>query len=131
MTPITDELLDTLRRIKDGEEWQWYSKTDGCWYAPETYNEPLVRCATHPIRIKSAPVPQEWAPLEAKDVPPGSVMRCKSVGWWTMVLDVENDSVCVNTRFSGNRWTWNELMKEGIEILRPGGEWEPCKKLKV
>jgi hypothetical protein len=65
-------------------------------------------------------------PLEAKDVPPGSVFKSNkcAYGDWVAPYAVTNVGVWfVRT----NEWNYAALM-DGWEIKRPGEDWKPCSK---
>jgi hypothetical protein len=81
-------------------------------------------------RIKPLPDPQrELVPLEASDVPPGSVIRFPQMTGWGMVTGVGVSGV---TGPEGDERPWCDLMDDGGEILRPGQtEWSPCSKAAI
>jgi hypothetical protein len=69
-------------------------------------------------------------PLEAEDVPPGSVIRSIGVTltWWEMVVAVNRDCLkTVNNDGDVEHYTYTQLRND-CEILRPGGQWEKCEK---
>lgn len=73
------------------------------------------------------PKPKKRVPLEAGDVPPGSVVRRKEKreGHWMMVAGVSSFEIETSaTHFAG----WETLMRD-YEILRPNStQWEPASK---
>jgi hypothetical protein len=75
-----------------------------------------------------APPAEEWVPLTAEDVPPGTFLRLAGDGphsWRT--CDVHSKGI-----FWGGGWKrWENLMDERDMIKRPGQDWQPCKKLKT
>ena len=77
--------------------------------------------------VKPAPEP-EYAPLTAEDVTPGSFLKPKPdyIGW---IVISEIDAAGVHLH-GGRTLTYAELMERKWEILRPGEDWQPCKKLK-
>jgi len=77
-------------------------------------------------RIVKAPEPQ-WLPLTCDDVPPGSYLRPKAdyMGW---IVISEIDAAGVHLH-GGRTLTYPELLERKWEILRPGEDWQPCKKL--
>ena len=73
------------------------------------------------------PAPVEWVPLGPEDVPPGSALRhIPDADEWSLVFNIDFSGVFSRQEHS----EWARLAKY-YEILRPGGVWEPCKKLKV
>jgi hypothetical protein len=80
--------------------------------------------------LPALPDPQrELVPLEASDVPPGSVIRFPQMTGWGMVTGVGVSGV---TGPEGDERPWCDLMDDGGEILRPGKtEWQPCSKAAI
>jgi hypothetical protein len=92
----------------------------------------LVLDIASPLPATPAPM----VPLEAGDVPPGSVIAMKPYGTqlsgaWHMVVHVctKNGHVWL-TSCSGAavKYTFRELMNFGYVIQRPGQDWQPCSK---
>jgi len=76
--------------------------------------------------VVKAPEPQ-WLPLTCDDVPPGSYLRPKTdyVGW---IVISEIDAAGVHLH-GGRSLTYADLLERKWEILRPGEDWQPCRKL--
>jgi hypothetical protein len=75
-----------------------------------------------------APPAEEWVPLTAEDVPPGSALRFAGhTLTWEAIIGTDEDGVWDS---SNELVTWEQLFEER-EILRPGQDWKPCKKLKT
>jgi hypothetical protein len=72
--------------------------------------------------------PRKRQPLEAADIPPGSVLKWP--GWldgsWEAVTRVTAVDVTL-ARPAKIRTYWH-LAKEGYQIKRPGEGWKPCSK---
>lgn len=113
------------------------SNTAGFWSWPHidpSYPNDII--AYHVVK---APEPQ-WLPLTCDDVPPGSVLRYNktekfqqdSPGEWTTVVNVDRlgvVDVSIDEHYKPELTfiTFEDLMLH--EILRPGEDWQPCRKL--
>jgi hypothetical protein len=84
---------------------------------------------TWPWRRKlPAPPAEEWVDLSAEDVPPGSYLRFAGhTLTWEAIIGTDEDGVWDS---SNELVTWEQLFEER-EILRPGQDWQHCKKLKT
>lgn len=83
--------------------------------------------------LELAPEPSKPVPLEAADVPPGSVFRCEhweAGAYWTPTV-VNVRGVSFFNLSMPEHPTWRSLMENAEwQILRPGKtEWEACSKL--
>ncbi len=93
---------------------------------------------THlPFRTKRPlPIDKElvWVPLEAQDVPPGSVIRGAgetNEPGWCMIVSATSRGVRLwrSSDCNQDEILWERLMENDSEILRPGQtEWQPCRK---
>lgn len=93
---------------------------------------------THlPFRTKRPlPIDKElvWVPLEAQDVPPGSVIRgageTNEPGWCMIVsATLRGVRLWRSSDCNQDEILWERLMENDSEILRPGQtEWQPCRK---
>jgi len=115
-----DQSVEVEYRMRDGEV---LSRRAGLLYWK--HHQPL----NHDIiayRIAKAPEPQ-WRPLGPDDVPPGSIIRKIGEGqtWhWRLISYVDAlKMVCADRGYP-----YEEVMNTH-EILRPGEDWQPCKKL--
>lgn len=118
--------LETAAVKRKCRIWNTYHK----WWLDELVDG-LATDVTYIIRKepeqKPAPV---WAPLGPDDVPPGSVVRLSGdivdKALWVALGCLDTDGVFLadgNDSFI----SWDTLYSEW-EILRPGGQWEPCRK---
>lgn len=73
--------------------------------------------------------PKTYIPLEAKDVPPLSCFRHKvwDKGQYAVPC-VFTDAISIAFGNECMEWTWKELLDEEWQILRPGSDWQPCRK---
>ena len=110
----TIQIRDTLRKDANNE-WVWHDQAAGL-----NFNLPIER-----YRIKpDAPV-EEWEKLGPDDVPPGSYFKFKNGEWFQP--DTFKGGCYCNFHFVLNL---EQAFKEGVEVLRPGSTWQPCRKLK-
>jgi len=75
------------------------------------------------------PLPAEpvMVPLEAADVPPGSVLRwCGE--YWQAIVGTEPNGVYHAHNDNIELVTWEELTSHEWQIKRPGQDWQPCSK---
>ncbi len=79
------------------------------------------------IRIKPAPA---RVPLTAADVPVGSVFaKTGELEYWAPPAIVcPNGVMLVNAQADLLIFPWKNLMDLGMQILRPGQDWQPCSK---
>jgi hypothetical protein len=79
-------------------------------------------------KVNQEPEPEPRQPLEAADIPPGSVVRM--LGWpdwsWEAVTEVWPDRVMLSR--PAKMSTYLQLMDRGYQIKRPGEGWKPCSK---
>lgn len=80
-TPIiTDELIETLKGIKDGKEWEWQGATLN-WNSPPAGSNVFSYAQHHPIRLKPfVPVPPEGYRLLGDEEKDGR-WAAKAVCW--------------------------------------------------
>jgi hypothetical protein len=75
-----------------------------------------------------APPAEEWVPLTAEDISPGSALRTEGNPTWGLILGTGSHVI---TSSWGNTIRYSDLV-DNFEILHPGQtEWQPCKKLKT
>lgn len=91
-------------------------------------HETITRLVTR----RPLPSPPVYVPLSASDIPPGSAIRHPE---WTkdnayMMANVARSGVCGMINCNLQDYSFSALQEHEFEILRPGGEWEPCRKLK-
>lgn len=80
------------------------------------------------FRIPPAAPEPEYIPLGREDVPPGSALRwINGNGSWSLIVNVDVGRGLVIT--STGQYSFKDLTI-GVEILRPGQDWQPCRKLK-
>ena len=80
------------------------------------------------VKANHEPAPEPRQPLEAADIPPGSVVRL--LGWqdwsWEAVTEVWPERVTLSR--PAKMSTYLQLMERGYQIKRPGEGWKPCSK---
>lgn len=75
------------------------------------------------------PQPKRRVPLEAKDVPPGSVFRLPGTNAWFTPVSVTNYGVNFVSNMDGARLFRSfDDITDYHEIKRPGEDWQPCSK---
>lgn len=75
------------------------------------------------------PQPKRRVPLEAKDVPPGSVFRLPGTNAWFTPVSVTNYGVNFVSNMNGARLFRSfDDITDCHEIKRPGEDWQPCSK---
>ncbi len=84
------------------------------------------------LEYRAAP-DEEWIPLEASDVPPGSAIRDAGVtDTYRMVTSLEISGGNLLVFYAPPVEPENaEYLFNNCEIRRPGCAWQPCKKLKT
>lgn len=102
-------------------EWILSGNT-GDWAAPNT-----LYCV--PIRIQPEPG-VEFVPLEACDIPPGTVFRDlgeqPDVAFWSPRMVASN-----GVTLRKDELDWRYLFNgPTMEMKRPGENWQPCRKEK-
>jgi hypothetical protein len=125
-----------LKGETDREDCEWLSDHGGNWQkiaealssgsANEHWNRRRTRRPLPPL-----PDPQrELVPLEASDVPPGSVFRLKDDPDGFDAFAAVNASGVVLANRLGHRFSWEKMMNQW-EIKRPGEDWQPCSKAAI
>lgn len=117
----------------DGKEWQYQDTTRQGWVNGSEvcprYNSGYI------YRVKQTP---KRVPLEAKDIPPGSVFRgageVKYDGWCAITSCSETGirywrhcDPLIGEGFQ-REITWAELMENDAQVKRPGEDWVECSK---
>lgn len=135
LPPVTDGGLPRRPLLKgedeqECDEWsnddRWES-CDGCASKAENFKLDIHRRTRRPL-----PAKPKLVPLEAGDVPPGSVFRWHN---WTAAsyrtpLEVyESTGVMMIRGGEIKPHSWDELKEDGWLIKRPGSaDWQPCSK---
>lgn len=114
--------LPLVQALAEGETIEVSDRYDNWLECPR----PLFHELPERYRIQ-----MEKRPLDAGDVPPGSVFRDiddAQTPYWSAPVNVHdagvvlhNDSDCLEV------FTWAEL-QENCQIKRPGEDWKPCLK---
>jgi len=123
-TALADKLELLAKIVREDLPWQYCLM--GGWFTGDRDN--IGSIIERELEIRLTPVPQ-YVPLEAADVPPGSVVRYDPEEGWAVVVSVNSAAVDIVWKAEALPLTWQALF-ERWQILRPGGQWEPCKKLK-
>jgi hypothetical protein len=108
-----------------GKTWFYEDGEDTCGRCGGSLRwERLAKATPEPA---TAPEPEPRKPLEAADIPPGSVVRLPrwGAGIWESVTRVT--AVDVTLIGVKSRTFWH-LAKEGYQIKRPGEWWKQCSK---
>lgn len=120
--------VELFKRWKTGEELELQSwvKDRKEWFNDRGYVRRFWEAGSF-YRIKpTPPAPQlVTVPLEASDIPPGSVLSWDSGFTWKMITEKTSALIyCSSVSFA----YW-ELMERGVIIKRPGySGYEPCSK---
>lgn len=129
------ELGPILTEIGDGHEWDYSdgntSAGEVLWYAPQPYMCPVIAASKgYKIRLKPDELKAAHpVPLGPEDVPPGSVLRSKDWVYGGHVTpSVFLNLVCWINTSGPIHVTYEQLMRGGWEIQRPGQDWQPCSK---
>lgn len=122
-----EEPVMIVKRLPDSEPLPYtleYSEGGFCEQYMESRLDPAL-----------LPEPAAQVPLEASDVPPGSVFRgAGEIGHqgWCMITSCSETGIRYWRHCEPDfqrEVTWRELMDGGLQILRPGQvEWLPCSK---
>ena len=117
--------------IEQGLRWE-YQRSSGEWGAPDAALF-TVLAWKRPIRIKPTPT---LIPLEASDIPPGSVISVyPNLAWFSLVwVDISKVSYMGSSKIA--TLTVSELHSQGWQINRSipllgkwdPTAWEPCSK---
>lgn len=108
-------------------EWRCKDKDKGGW-TDWRYVEFLswFQDDSNEYRIApEQPKPEpKWRDLAFEDFPPGSSLRFPDrPEEWHAVISADTNGV----ETSQSYYRYNELREQNAEIIRPGGQWEPCK----
>jgi hypothetical protein len=120
-----------------GEAWiagDWIKRTykkeweEGRQNTGDILDKPTSKDTDHCRTRRPLPAPpaEEWVPLTAEDVPPGSALSYNKGQTWEIITKVEFTGVETDSR----GFTWEALAADR-DILRPGQDWQPAKKLKT
>ncbi len=80
-----------------------------------------------------APAPAR-VPLTAADVPVGSAIRGAGEidgRGWCIITSASETGIRIWRNWDPggqDEWRWADLMKDDVQILRPGQDWQPCSK---
>jgi hypothetical protein len=87
----------------------------------------IVAAALAKVNPEPATAPEPRQPLEAADIPPGSVVRKASWpdGSWEAVTSVSTANVTLS---GGKIRSYEHLRERVFHINRPGEGWKPCSK---
>jgi hypothetical protein len=135
---------DGWRELRDDEKcWQWVDgamylrKTENKWMHLSERGKELGAYAGDRDRIIVPIEVEEWVPLEAVDVPVGSVIRGEAEdSGWCALTSVSLTGVRTWRNYGGDKdaqteKTWRAIMDWGWQISRDGGKtWHPCRKVK-
>lgn len=131
----TEEMLPEGWRpflLKECGEGEFYSFGKWSRIGMNSMSIPLKASDFHCRTLRPLPPEPEWGPLGPKDVPPMSI-GCQDVDQpneWSMIVDVSSSGITIMLQEQAKFVEWSALQEDGWLILRPGGQWEPAKKLK-
>lgn len=121
-------MQEWAQSVIDGKPIEVEYQTDQAWI--RCFLNPIWDWANYDYRLKPQP---KRVPLEAKDVPPGSVFKLKD---WGPGEHRQYFQVVKGGIFWTNEqqftFTWNELLDQDWQISRDNGKtWEGCWKEQV
>lgn len=126
---LLEKLKLAVQILEGGLEWE-YDSPHG-WITGRDL-EMDIGCSIRIKEYRIAPK-EEWIPLEACDMPPGSVARqsLDMEGEWSAIVDVAGSGVTIMLQLEEKFVEWDDLLNDEWEIRYPGStEWVPCRKLK-
>jgi hypothetical protein len=117
-----------------GKAIQFRGSELGEWYdcGPDSGNGPLW-LKFYEYRIKPETEPEEWAPLDATDVPVGAIIRpdIMEPQFWCQVLSLQPDRMSYVYRLRVEFVTFTGAFKQESQISRDGGKsWQKCRKIR-
>ncbi len=125
-TEITDELLETLKGIKEGKKWQIRILPHWDWQDVTNPEYSPFRALSMNEKVRLKPEPQT-VPWTMEDVEPGMVFRMKGKETWRYPQVVSNVDIFFSMNTGNVTW---ERLKMGWEWSKTAKEndWHPCEK---
>lgn len=126
-------------KLKNGLPYRCYA-TDakGCCPIHGAYSTTRALLSFGIKRVRTndpLPAPPKLVPLEARDVPPGSVLSRAdwAKGTWDMVVSVTSFGIYTAKGNAGEpvqyrMRQWQALQRDGWLIKRPDEDWTRCEK---